>query len=65
MSAVVESWTRLAVDETADRSACGSGISVARHEPGPTGQNVSSDLPRVHCRSANCRSRAVTSLTHG
>ena len=39
------------------------GDLVARDEPRPDGANVSGDLPRVHCPSANCRSRALTSLT--
>jgi hypothetical protein len=29
---------------------------------GPSGQNVSNPLARVHCPSLACRSRAVTSL---
>ena len=43
-------------------SACGSGISSAVTSDGPIGQNVSSDLPRVHWPSPNWRSRAETSL---
>ena len=44
-------------------SACGSSISSRGTSRGPTGQKVSGDLPRVHCPSPNCRSRALTSLT--
>ena len=44
-------------------SAWGSSISSRGTSRGPTGQNVSGDLPRVHCLSANCRSRALTSLS--
>ena len=43
-------------------SACGSGISSAVTSAGPIGQNVSSDLPRVHWPSPNWMSRADTSL---
>ena len=42
-------------------SACGSGTSAAGTRS-PTGRNVSSDLPRTHWPSANCRSRPDTSL---
>ena len=37
-------------------SDCGSGTSLAGTSS-PTGRNVSSDLPRTHWPSANCRSR--------
>jgi hypothetical protein len=42
-------------------SACGSPTSAAGTS-GPTGQNVSGDLPRVHWPSENWRSRAETSF---
>ncbi len=45
-------------------SACGSGTSSRGTSRGPTGQNVSSDLPRTHCPSENCRSRPETSFAH-
>jgi hypothetical protein len=37
-------------------------VPVSIH--GPSGQNVSNPLARVHCPSRACRSRAVTSLAH-
>jgi len=40
--------------------ASGDGASGTTH--GPSGQNVSKLLARVHCPSSCCRSRAVTSL---
>ena len=40
------------------RSAGSSSVSIH----GPRGQKVSKPLPRVHCPSRRCRSRAVTSL---
>src|SRR5690606_10707102 len=47
------------------RRLCGSGISSRVTSHGPSGQNVSRLLPRVHCRSLRCcRSRALTSLAH-
>jgi hypothetical protein len=49
---------------TTHRIASGSSpISSGVTSAGPTGQNVSSDLPRAHCRSPNWRSRADTSFT--
>ena len=51
------------VDPEAQAEAWGSGISSAVTMHGPIGQNVSRLLPRVHCPSPNCRSRAETSLT--
>src|ERR1700739_76733 len=38
--------------------------SISSVTTGPTGQNVSKPLARVHCPSLFCRSRAVTSFTH-
>ena len=43
-------------------ASAGRATSEAGHEAGPTGQNVSSDLPRTHCPSENWRSRAETSF---
>ena len=63
MFAVVESCIVSPFRIARIASACGSGTSSRGHERGPTGQNVSGDLPRVHWPSANCRSRAETSLT--
>ena len=42
-------------------SACGSGTSLAGTRS-PTGRKVSSDFPRTHCPSENCRSRPETSF---
>ena len=49
---------------TGSPSACGSGISSAVTIHGPIGANVSSALPRIHCVSPNCRSRAEMSSPH-
>ena len=38
------------------------GAAAASRTTGPSGANVSSALPRIHCGSAPCRSRADTSL---
>ena len=59
--AVVESWSVSPETIARIRRACGSGTSD-RGTSGPTGQNVSGDLPRVHWPSANWRSRAETSF---
>ena len=60
--AVVESWSTSPLTIARMRRSCGSGTSAAGTSTGPTGQNVSGDLPRVHCPSENWRSRAETSL---
>ena len=59
--AVVESCSTSPLTIARIASACGSEIS-SRGVIGPTGQNVSGDLPRVHWPSENCRSRALTSF---
>ena len=46
---------------TRSRAPAGRGISSAVTSAGPIGQNVSSDLPRIHWPSPNWRSRAETS----
>jgi len=38
------------------------GAAAASSSTGPSGANVSSALPRIHCGSRPCRSRAETSL---
>ncbi len=43
-------------------SCCGSGTSSVVTTTGPSGQNVSAALPRIHCLSLFWTSRAVTSL---
>ena len=63
MFAVVESWSTSPLTRQRIASACGSSTSSRGTSRGPTGQKVSGDLPRVHWPSANCRSRALTSLT--
>ena len=63
MFAVVDSCTVSPFRTARIESACGSGTSSRGTSRGPTGQNVSGDLPRVHWPSANCRLRAETSLT--
>src|ERR1700730_5087575 len=45
------------------RSADTSAISSEVTRIGPSGQNVSSDLPRIHCRSPSWRSLALMSLS--
>ena len=62
MSAVEESWRTSPFTSARMPSACGSGTSAAGTSSGPTGQNVSNDFARVNCRSARCRSRALTSF---
>src|SRR6516225_768816 len=41
----------------------GSGISSRVVRWGPVGQTVSHDLPRTHCLSPNCHTRAETSFS--
>ena len=62
ISAVFESCTVSPFTRVRRPSACGSGNSSAVTITGPIGQNVSRLLPRTHCPSPNCRSRAETSL---
>ncbi len=63
MFAVLESWRVSPFTRAWMRRACGSGTSSAVVRKGPTGQNVSSDLPLNHWPWANCKSLAETSLT--
>ena len=53
---------RLAGDDGADPRARADRAPRRPGTSGPTGQNVSGDLPRVHWPSANWRSRAETSF---
>ncbi len=59
ISEVLESWTISPLTFVVSLRFCGSSTWTSSE---PSGQNVSSDFARTHCPSANCRSRALTSL---
>ena len=59
---VDESCIVLPLSRRRIRSACGLPTASCVTMAGPMGAKVSHDLPRCHWPSANCRSRALTSL---
>ena len=62
ISRVCDAWRVSPLTRQPIGSCCGSGISSVVTTTGPSGQNVSAALPRIHCLSPRWTSRAVTSL---
>ena len=60
--AQLASWRTSPFTRVRSRISATGGAAAASSRTGPSGANVSRALPRIHCGSVPCRSRAETSL---